>query len=365
LKVLLLGELSGVHQELRDSLKALGHDVTVAHSRLATPEFASDVPLYRPPPGPEGVWQAGRDIFSQIRNARRFTGFDVVQMITQKFFHWKIQRRMMDFVAANNRRLVVVNTTCSADYHDQVQALDYRPCGDCMAFDLKADRCLYDRADERALEQQVFSLADAIVATHFDYSMSMRPTPVTRKVHPIPLPIDTRRHRPSPLPNGHRIRIWYGETRYGFKGGRFIGEALDRLASSDLASQVEIIRTQRQPFGDYLAALDSADVVIDQASSYNAGMNGLYAMARGRVVLTGAEPRALTFMGIDPAACPAINIVPDADRIYETLRRLVIERARLPDIGWRSAAFIEQYHSADVVAAQYDALYRRLLDQAP
>lgn len=362
MKILLLGELSGVHQELRDSLNALGHDVTVAHSRLATPEFASDVPLYRPPPGPQNAWQAGRDIVSQLRNARRFAGFDVVQMITQKFFHWKIQGRMMDYVAANNRRLVVVNTTCSADYHDQVQALDYRPCADCMAYDLKADRCLYDRADERAIEQHVFSMADAIVATHFDYSMSMRPTDMTAKVHPIPLPIDTRRHRPSPLPNGERVRIWYGETRYGFKGGRFIAEALDRLAASDLSNQVEIVRTQRQPFRDYLAALDSADIVIDQASSYSAGMNGLYAMARGRVVLTGAEPRALAFMDIDPETCPAINIVPDADQIYEALRRLVIERAQLPDIGRRSAAFIERYHSADVVAAKYDALYNRLLN---
>ena len=364
MKILLLGELSGVHQELAPGLRALGHEVVVGHSKLANPDFESDIPFYRAPKGATGARVWIRDIVSQLAHAPKLTGYDIVQIITPKFFNWKIHGPMLRFLKRHNRRLVVINTSCTSDYHRRVAELAYRPCKECMAFDLKADRCIYDRADERRAEHLAFDAADAVVATHYEYFHALADTRFAAKLVGIPLPIDTSRHRPAPLPATDKVRIWYGETRYGFKGSPFILPALDRLAT-EFGDTVDIVRTGRLAFDDYLDFLGSLHIVIDQASSFGMGMNALYALARGRVTLTGAEPETLDFVGVTAADNPMINIRPDADQIYATLASLVERKGELAELGRRSAEYAAGYHSAEVIAGKYEALYARLLAEQP
>jgi glycosyltransferase involved in cell wall biosynthesis len=361
MRILLLGELSGVHQELHHSLRDLGHDVVVGHSRLAYPGFDSDIPFFRPTPGANPIVDRGRDILSQLFNAPRLTGFDIVQLITPKFFDWRLHTPLTRFLKAHNRRLVVINTSCTSDYHRRMPELAYSPCAQCKQFDLKSQHCLYDRDEERRAEALAFDAADAIVATHYEYGLALADTRFADKVVAIPLPIDTRRHRPAPLPAGGPIRIWYGETRHGFKGGASIRPALDRLAATCSPEQVEIVRTARLAFDDYLAFLDTVHIVVDQANSFGAGMNALYALARGRVTLSGAEPETLAFYGISASDNPLINIRPDPDDIYRILATLVSDRAALDALGRRSAAYVERFHAASVIARQYVDLYDRLL----
>lgn len=362
MRILLLGELSGVHQELAPGLRALGHEVVTGHGRLANPEFASDIPFYRPPPGTGGRSTMMRDIASQLFNAPRLTGFDIVQIITPKFFNWKIHGPLMRFLKRNNRRMVVLTVACTSDYHRRVAELAYRPCKECLKFDLKAERCIYDRTDEQAAEHLSFDLADAIVATHFEYRHALADTRFADKLVSIPLPIDTRRHRPLPMPPLDRVRIWYGETRQGFKGSPFILPAIARLAAGPLGDEVEIVSTGRLAFADYLEFLGTLHIAIDQASSYGMGMNALYAMARGRVSLTGAEPEMLDFIGVSAADNPMVNILPDVDMIHDALADLVRRKDELPAIGQRSADYVAKFHSAEVIAARYERLYGDLLE---
>jgi len=337
--------------------------VVAAHSRLANPDFPSDIPFFRPPSGANNprVWL--RDIVSQLGHAPKLTGFDIVQIITPKFFNWKIHGTMLRFLKRHNKGLVIINTACTSDYHRRVAELAYRPCKECLKFDLKADTCIYDRADERRGEDQAFALADAIVGTHYEYQWALADRPFANKVVGIRLPIDTQRHRPSPMPPTEKIRIWYGETRYGFKGSSFIIPALEKLQAGQLGGEIEIVRTGRLEFADYLDFLSSVHIVIDQASTYGMGMNALYALARGRVALTGAEPETLDFVGVSAADNPMINIQPDAEAIHGVLAQLVRRKSELPQLGRKSAIYVARYHSADVVARQYEVLYRRLLSR--
>lgn len=361
MRILLLGELSGVHQELAPSLRALGHEVVTGHSRLANSAFESDIPFYRPPAGRDTRWTQMRDIASQLFHAPSLAGFDIVQVMTPKFFNWKIHRPMIGLLKQRNRRMVVVSTACASDTHRRFAELRYRPCRECLAHDLKTDHCIYDRPDERRAEAIAYDAADAIVVTHFEYEWVLGDTPYAAKLVGIPLPIDTNRHRPSPMPAMDRIRIWYGETRHGFKGGPFILPALERLQRSEFTDRVEVVRSGRLPFDDYLDFLESVHIVIDQASSHSAGMNALYALARGRVALSGAEPESLRFIGVSETENPIVNIKPDADHIYQTLVGLISDRAKLAELGRRSADYIARFHSAALVAQRYDALYRQLL----
>jgi len=364
MRILLLGELSGVHQELAPGLRGLGHDVVVGHSKMANPDFESDIAFFRAPSGATGARVWLRDIISQLGHAPKLTGFDIVQIITPKFFSWKIHGAMLRFLKRHNRKLVVINTACTSDYHRRVAELAYRPCKECLQFDLKAEACIYDRPDERRAEHLAWELADAIVATHFDYAFALADTRFAEKMVGISLPIDTARHRPSPMPPLDKVRIWYGETRYGFKGSPFILPALDRLAAGPLGGEVEVVRSGRLAFDDYLDFLGGLHIAIDQASSYGMGMNALYALARGRVTLTGAEPEMLDFVGVPASENPMVNILPDSDQIHATLAGLVERKAELPELGRKSAAYVAKYHGSDVIARRYEALYARLLEPA-
>lgn len=364
MKILLLGELSGVHQELAPGLRAIGHEVTVGHSKMANPDFESDIPFFRAPQGATGASAWIRDIVSQLGHAPKLTGFDIVQIITPKFFNWKIHGVMLRFLKRHNRKLVVINTACTSDYHRRVAELAYRPCKECLQFDLKTDSCIYDRPDERRAEHLAFDLADAIVATHYEYAWALSDTRFAGKLVNIPLPIDTNRHRPASMPSLDRVRIWYGETRYGFKGSAFILPALDRLAAGPLGGEIEIVRSGRLAFDEYLDFLGTLHIAIDQASSYGMGMNALYALARGRVTLTGAEAETLDFVGVTAADNPMINIRPDVDQIHDALVTLVERKVDLPELGRRSADYVAKYHASDVIARQFAQLYARLLEPA-
>lgn len=362
MRILLLGELSGVHQELTPALKAAGHEVVVGHSRLAQPGFESDIAFARPNPALGPRLAAARDIMSQLWNAPKLTGFDIVQIITPKFFNWKIHGPMLRYLKRNNRKMVIITTSCSSDYFRRAPLLAYRPCKECLAFDQRSDRCVYDRPDEQQSEYQAYEVADAIVATHFDYAFALADTRFASKLVNIPLPIDTARHRPSVMPPLGKVRIWYGETRYGFKGSQFILPALERLQSGPLSHQIEIVHSGRLAFDEYLAFLSTVHIVVDQASSYGMGMNALYAMARGRVTLTGAEPETLAAIGVSEDDNPMINIVPDPDHIHNALWTLVKHKHKLPLLGQKSADYVAQFHAADIIAAKYLSLYDRLLD---
>lgn len=363
MRILLLGELSGVHQELAPALKALGHVVVVGHSRLAQPEFKSDIDFARPSSDRGPRMEAFRDIMSQLYNAPKLTGFDVVQVITPKFFNWKIHGPMMRFLKRNNQKMVVISASCSSDYYRRVQELTYRPCKECLQFDQKSDRCVFDRPQEQQAEYAAYDAADAIVATHFEYAFALHDTRFADKMVNIPLPIDTVRHRQSPMPPLAKLRIWYGETRYGFKGSHFILPALDRLQSGPLGNGVEILRTGRLAFDEYLDLLSTVHIAIDQASSYSMGMNALYPLARGRVVLSGAEPEMLDFVGVSSTDNPIVNIRPDVDQIHDTLVDLIGRKADLPALGQKSAAYVERFHSARKIALAYLSLYSTLVNE--
>jgi hypothetical protein len=254
----------------------------------------------------------------------------------------------------------LINTACSNDYNALVKTLQYRPCEDCRQFDRTDHTCIYERAEEKKLEKWMYGRIDAIVSTHYEYHAAIKQTEFGYKNFGIPLPIDTAFHVGTPFDISGKLRIYYGETRYGFKGGRYIQEALQAI-KRDFPNEVDIVQTSKLDFNQYLKLLNTVHIVIDQANSYSAGMNALYAMARGKIALTGMEKESMKFLGISEANNPCINIRPDAKDIYLKLTALIQSKESLPDLSAKSIQFIKEYHDAGVVADKFLSLYKSLL----
>jgi hypothetical protein len=361
MRILLLGELSDVHRELKPGLLALGHEVTSAHALGERPGYPSDLPLYVAGAGGGTRLSSFRQLASQVYWSRLYRGFDIVQIITPKFFHWRIQDAMLRGLKAHNGALIVVNTDCTAFYHRQVQKLRYNPCALCLEYDQKRATCHYVTAEEERASAKTLAAADAIVATHFEYDWALRGTEFAGKVVTLPLPIDTKSHPELPFPEADKVRIWYAGSRYGMKGGPFIEGALQRLREGPCGEAVDVRITARLPYAEYFETMKWAQIVIDNASGYGVGMNGMFAAARGRIVLGGAEAEQIASIGVGAGDNPIVMTRPEVDQIELALETLVRRRQSLPELGRRTADYVRRFHDSRVVARRYSRLYEAVL----
>ena len=87
------------------------------------------------------------------------------------------------------------------------------------------------------------------------------------------------------------------------------------------------------PLKEYLKALKQSNIVIDQVNSYSLGMNGLFALAMGKVVLGGSEKESLKSQGIKNS--PVINVLPSKESIIEAIDLLVKDKNKILSIRKR------------------------------
>jgi hypothetical protein len=83
-------------------------------------------------------------------------------------------------------------------------------------------------------------------------------------------------------------------------------------------------------------------------------------MSKGKIVLSGAEPEAVTFMGVRTDECPVINIRPLVDDVYNKLLAVYENRSAIPDISSQGIDFVARHHAPLPIATRYMELYKAL-----
>ena len=87
-------------------------------------------------------------------------------------------------------------------------------------------------------------------------------------------------------------------------------------------SACEIKQTVFTPYDECEHFMDGCDVMLDQLYSYSPGLNALYAMSKGIVVVGGAEEEHYNLLGKDRLH-PIINVYPEENDIYNKLDSLL------------------------------------------
>lgn len=175
----------------------------------------------------------------------------------------------------------------------------------------------------------------------------------------IPMPIATSKFKPHNVLN-EKIVIFHGINRPEQKGTSFIVEAMNKL-KHNYPDKVECIAKGKMPLNDYLALMESTNIVIDQCYAGSSGMNALYAMAMGKVVLGGNEPENMAEFG---CYVPAINIKADANQIYVELEKLVNCPSRILELSQESRKYVEEKHDSVLVAEKYIELINKYICHA-
>lgn len=343
MKILLVGDFSGFHSNLKEGLKELGHEADLATTGDSYKNTAR-TDLYMP----EGKLEKVRFLFNGVK---KYYNYDVVQLVKYNNFgaikmnyNYTIQKRIKE----NNGLMFLSSCGNNPLTYRVKDDLRYNPYDLNIEVDKNGIND-YEYPEKLKEIDRVSKLADGIIPVMYTYKLAYENYSNLLNTIPMPMNIDKIKFIPQKIEN-NKLKIFHGITREGFKGTKYIREAMEKLKES-YPNDVEIIIDGKMPLDKYLKVLEETNVVVDQALSYEYGMNAIYSMAMGKAVLSGNEPECQ--QEFERTDIPIINIEPSVEDIYNKLEKLVLNKKSVIEIGEKSRLFAEDFHHHVKVAQQY------------
>lgn len=372
MKILLVGEYSRLHNSLKEGLQKLGHDVTIIASGDGFKNFPTDIKIVNKYDSGNSLILkkivhrlTGFDISSKhikrqiLSHAKNLKGFDVVQLINESPFLTtpKTEIEIIDFFKKHNHKLFLLS--CGHDYISVKYAQDKKFKYSILTpyFQGKISKkdyasvLKYISEPFKILHNHVTSLVDGIIASDIDYHIPLKEDTKYSGFIPNPINTDTIAYISPKVDD--KIIIFHGinTTNYFKKGNDIFEEALS-LIQPKFQDKIEIITTKDIPYKDYINSYNKAHIILDQVFSYDQGYNALEAMAKGKVVFTGAEQEWLEHYNLNEDTV-AINALPDAQKIAKKLEWLIENPNEIVNISRNARAFIEKEHHYLSCAEKY------------
>ncbi len=352
MKILLLGEFSALHKNLKEGLQELGHNVVIAASKDGFKNIKPDICFDSNIPGVLGRTHGK---LSHLFSLPKLKDFDVVQIMNPFIFynpHYPYRVLAHFFynkIKKHNKKLFMLAAGDDAFYWKYGrQRLKYSPHEDFLKYDLKSTHYYLENEKSFSFNDKIAKIVDGIIPIMYEYESCYSSMP--NKLKTIPIPINTKKIQNQENTVKDKIIVFHGLNRYGFKGTRHVEKAFE-LLSTKYPNDLELIIDGKMPLNDYLALMSRTNVVIDQLNSYSLGVNGVYAMALGKVVMGGAEPESLSSLNVDNS--PVINLKPSADDIILAVESLLENKNSIQEIGYRSRKFAERVHGHINIANDY------------
>ena len=359
MKILLLGDYSNVHATLAQGLRELGHEVTVASDGDGWKNYPRDIDLYR-----DLNWgriKTLRYFWHLIKEFRKFRGYDVVQLINPVFLPLKAERMMpfYNYLRRHNKRVFL--GAFGMDHYWVKAGLDcttFRYSDFNMGPEVREseenDIWIRDwlRGAKGELNQRIAKDCDGIIAGLYEYYAAYLPY-FREKMVFIPFPIVPNTTVAIKAEAPQRVRFFIGiqRNRSEYKGTDIMLRALEQLAQ-EMPDRCEVVRVESVPFAEYVQLMNGSDVILDQLYSYTPAMNALEAMARGLIVVGGAEPEHYALMQEEDLR-PIINVLPNEESVYGVLREIALHPERVPQLKRDSITYIRKHHDYVKVAQRY------------
>jgi glycosyltransferase involved in cell wall biosynthesis len=371
MRILLVGEYSRFHNSLKEGLLALGHDVVIIGDNdfknypldisVFAKTFKKNYVLNK-------IRQAVYRLFifdlAQIETAYRFyinrkklVGFEVVQLVNEYPLQSTIffEKKMLDYIFKNNKRVFL--SSCGDDFvsvkymlEDKFRYSVLTPCVENPNIGHCPYTLRYATKPFQGLHEFVYKNIIAVIPGDLDYALPLKNHSKAKILIPYPINIDKLVY--SPLNIENKIIIFHGinETNFLKKGNQFFEAAL-KIIQNKYPDLVEVITTKSVPYATYIELYNKSHIVLDQVFSYDQGYNALEAMAKGKVVFTGAETEFMEHYNLSEKVC--VNALNNVDYLIKELSFLIENPDEIRAIGRRARQFVEHKHDYKKIAAQY------------
>ena len=360
MNILLIGEYSGLHNELKNALIAQGHNVTLAASNDFWKKLDVDISLGH---GSNIYSYKARQFLLPLLKLREFQGYDIVHLIN--FYTLprspKLNLFFIKYLKENNNVITISGAGDDPFFvRFSEETLRYSPIPSHEKYDRKA---LYYMRGERHLEAMHESLSyiDGVIPIMYEYYSTFCKAGYTEKVSkPIPIPINCNKIEFIENTVSTKLVFFHGLNRRGFKGTFLIEKSFADLEKK-YPNDVKCVIEGNLPFKQYMELLKTTNISVDQTFSYSLAMNALYSMAQGKLVIGGVEPEsAILYDGVLP---PAYNAQPETSALLKVFEQVLDQRNRIPEISKLSRAFVEEKHSPELVAKEYIQFWQNILNK--
>ncbi len=190
-----------------------------------------------------------------------------------------------------------------------------------------------------------------VIASDLDY---VRPLSGNKKyLGIIANPINTDKITVIENKVSEKINIFLGiNTGNSFKKGIPFFEKAIALIQEKYPNKVEVTITKDIPYSEYQKHFEKAHILLDQVYCFDQGYNALEAMARGKVVFTGAETEFLNEYHLQENEV-AINALPDVAYLVEKLSYLIENPSEIERISKNAIQFLQKEHHYITQAQKY------------
>jgi glycosyltransferase involved in cell wall biosynthesis len=373
MKILLIGEYSRLHNSLKEGLVAMGQEVILLSSGDYFKKFDTDYSFHSS--FLSGYWLprkiknvihklTGIDLEKAERGLRfyllipQLQNFDHVQLInsdaieTFPFFSRFLYKKL--FKKIKNRSLLICG--------DETPVIDYllkRETDYSILTPYFEDNSLekhfeyplkYTSKNYRKTFDWLVENCQNLIASDLDYKIPMEK--MEYSIHFIPNPVNILKIDFQEQKIIDKIVVFLGINRASYikKGIPYFEKAL-QIIQEKYAEKITVIISENLPYKDYINLYNSSQIVLDQMYADDQGYNALEAMAKGKVVFTGAGKAFMEHYYLTEKV--NINAIPDVDYLVNELSFLIENPDSIVAIGKRARAFIEREHEYINIASQY------------
>ncbi len=372
MRILLLGEYSRLHNSLKEGLVELGHEVVLVGNGDGFKNYPVDFSI-------EAKWSKTKLIniirqiiakifkydFAKLEHGIRFyfllsklKRFDIVQLINESPIqtNQRFELFLLKKIIQNNDKLFLLS--CGVDYLS-VKFLLQNKISKSILQPLFQNPLLkkeyryifeYTSKNHKKNHNFVYQKCKGIIATDIDY---VQPLEGNRKfLGLIPNPVNYNKlfFEESKIADTIIIFLGINQWNYHQKGINYFEQALE-IIKEKYATKIEIIITKSIPYNEYINLYNKVHILLDQCFAYDQGYNALEAMAKGKVVFTGAETAFTEHYSLQERVC--VNALPDVDYLVNELSFLIENPNEIIAIGSRARAFIEKEHDYIKIAQRY------------
>ena len=371
-RILLIGEYSRLHNSLKEGLQNLGHNVVIMGTRDGFKKYPVDLEIQiRFSKGIGGFIRkilykifkydlkskATQIQFNQLKEQCK--GYDVVQFINERSLQTipKIERTFFNYIFENNKAVYLLS--CGYDYPSVKFAYDQKLRYSILSpfFQNRKLKKMFNpvlqylEPEHLDLHHYIYKNIRGVIASDIDYQIPLMDHPKFLGLMPNPINIVKLKYIKPVITD--QIFIFHGVNKKSSikKGTIFFDIALERI-SRKYDDKVKIIRTEDIPYHTYIELYNKCHILLDQVYAYDQGYNALEAMAKGKVVFTGAEQEWVDYYKLAENTV-AINALPDVDDIVTKLSWLIENPKKIVEISKNARAFIEREHDYVAIAERY------------
>ena len=372
MRILLVGEFSRLHNSLKEGLEQLGNEVLIVSNGDGFKNYPTDLST-KPTFCETKLIKIPRILIHKITkfdiatleigirfyfHLNKLKDFDVVQLINEAPIQTipSLERYLLKKIFKHNKKVFLL--CCGVDYLVAKHLMEKKERYSIMnpffenPKSVKEYKFILDFLSDnhKKTHELVYHTIKGVIASDIDYINPIKEQKKYKGLIGNPVNTDTITFKENTIKD--KIIIFLGINRgtYYSKGISFFEETVS-IIKEKYADAIEIIMVENIPYKDYIIQFDKAHIILDQVYGLDQGYNALEAMAKGKVVFTGAENEFESHYNVTEKV--AINALPNVSYLVNQLEFLIENPNEIIAIGKRARAFIEKEHNYKIIASNY------------